>query len=55
MATTDYHRRQANVLQKLAETTRDTETARELRRIAAQHIAAADEIDATGHTEHDKK
>jgi hypothetical protein len=55
MATAEYHRRQADVLLRLADTTRDTDTAAGLRRLAAQHVAAADEIETTGNTERDRR
>jgi hypothetical protein len=55
MATAIYHRFQADLLLKLADTTRDSERAVALRRLAAQHIAAADDIDARGSTDKDKQ
>jgi hypothetical protein len=42
MATAQYHRRQAEVLVRLALSTSDSETAAALRRLAAEHAATAD-------------
>jgi hypothetical protein len=39
----DYHRRQAAQLIRLAQTTRDQDTAANLMRLAAEHIALAEE------------
>jgi hypothetical protein len=54
MATAEYHRRQADVLLKLALATKDADTATHLQRLAAEHVAAADEIEASGSTKRDK-
>jgi hypothetical protein len=45
MATADYHRRQADVLTRLAHSTRDPETAASLMRLAAEHTMLADEAE----------
>jgi hypothetical protein len=45
VATADYHRRQAEVLIKLANATRDPETAKALMRVAADHIRLAEEAE----------
>lgn len=42
MQDSEYHRRQAAVLIKLAQTTRDTDTAVALMRLAAEHTELAD-------------
>ena len=47
MASADYHRRQAEVLNKLASSTRDPETSASLRLLAAEHVALADEAAST--------
>jgi hypothetical protein len=39
----EYHRRQAATLTQFARTTRDPDTAKELLRIAAEHLVRADE------------
>jgi hypothetical protein len=43
MPNSDYHRRQADTLMRLAETISDTSAARHLRTMAADHIALADQ------------
>ena len=43
----DYHHRQAATLTRLAQTTRDPDTAKALLRIAADHIARAEEAAQT--------
>jgi len=45
VATAGYHRRQADVLVKLANSTRDPETANALMRLAADHIRLAEEAE----------
>lgn len=45
VATAEYHRRQAEVLIKLANTTREPETAAALMRLAADHVRLAEEAD----------
>jgi hypothetical protein len=42
MTTADYHRRQARTLTQLATATRDPDTAAQLLKLAAEHIALAD-------------
>jgi hypothetical protein len=42
MSSAEYHRRQASTLTRLAESTRDPDTARALMRLAAEHTAIAD-------------
>jgi len=41
MASSDYHRRQADFLNRLAESARDPDTAAELLRLASEHSAWA--------------
>jgi hypothetical protein len=43
MPNSDYHRRQADQLMRLAETISDTHAARHLRAMAADHVALADQ------------
>ena len=42
MATAEYHRRQAQTLVRLANSTRDPDTATQLMKLAAEHTAMAD-------------
>jgi hypothetical protein len=42
MATAEYHRRQAQTLVLLANSTRDPDTAAQLMKLAAEHTAIAD-------------
>jgi hypothetical protein len=46
MPSTEYHHRQAETLLRLAALARESETAAELRALAADHVALADERDA---------
>jgi hypothetical protein len=43
MPNSDYHRRQADQLMRLAEAISDTHAARHLRAMAADHVALADQ------------
>jgi len=54
MATAQYHRRQAEVLIRLALSTSDAETAAALRRLAAEHAAMADVAEGRPAAEGDK-
>jgi hypothetical protein len=43
MPNSDYHRRQADLLTRMAETISDTAAARHLRTMAADHVTLADQ------------
>ena len=50
-----YHRRQAEILVRLAQATSDQETSRQLMRLAAEHTALADTDAAHGEDQHDPR
>ena len=54
MASAEYHRRQAEVLIRLALSTSDSETAEALSRLAAEHAAMADVAEGRPAAEGDK-
>jgi hypothetical protein len=55
MPEASYHRRQAEILVRLAQSTTDQETSRQLMRLAAEHTALADADTAHLEDQHDPK